>query len=253
MMKNRKVSIITVSFNSADTIARTIDSVLNQTYDNVEYLIIDGGSTDGTNDIINGYKDRFSLKPGYELIHVSEPDDGIYDAMNKGINLSSGALIGIINSDDYYEYNAIEIMINTWESVDYSEYVILHGLLRQLRGGIEYSVVLNKVDFIYEKMIQHPTCFVPRTVYEKIGLFNTRYKYVADAEFLMRAYEAGIGFIPVYKIIAAFESGGLSETTAAIQEAYRLKYEKGKMSWLSFYLLRTLDPVKSFIYRRLWN
>ena len=95
------ISIITVSYNAVKTIEDTITSVLNQTYSNIEYIIIDGASTDGTLEVIKKYQDDIS-------IIVSEPDKGIYDAMNKGIERANGELIGIINADDWYEANAVE-------------------------------------------------------------------------------------------------------------------------------------------------
>ena len=99
----KKISIITVCFNSQKTIGRTFDSVLRQTYPNIEYLVIDGQSTDGTTDIIREYEPLFQGRMKW----VSEKDEGIYDAMNKGIRMATGDLIGILNSDDYYEDNAV--------------------------------------------------------------------------------------------------------------------------------------------------
>ena len=104
---NIKVSIITVCFNSEKTIRRTIESVLYQTYPNIEYIIVDGKSTDGTVDIVKEYLPAFQKR----LRYVSERDKGIYDAMNKGIRLSAGDVIGIINSDDFYEPDAVENIV----------------------------------------------------------------------------------------------------------------------------------------------
>ncbi len=102
-----RVSIVTVSYNSEKTIGRTIESVLGQTYKNIEYIIVDGASKDGTMDVVEGYRDDF----GDRLKVISEPDDGIYYAMNKGIGLATGELIGIINSDDHYEPEAVAHMV----------------------------------------------------------------------------------------------------------------------------------------------
>ena len=104
-----KVSIITVVFNGIRTIEQTIKSVLNQSYKNIEYIIIDGGSTDGTLDIIRKYENYLSYI-------ISEPDHGIYDAMNKGIQKSTGDIVGIINSDDWYEVNTVSQVVERFES-----------------------------------------------------------------------------------------------------------------------------------------
>ena len=104
------VSIITVSYNAEKTIEQTILSVLNQTYTNIEYIIIDGKSTDGTNEIIQKYKDKIAY-------YVSEKDSGIYNAMNKGIKAANGLLIGIVNSDDFYELDAVEINVKHYLSM----------------------------------------------------------------------------------------------------------------------------------------
>ena len=123
-----KITIITVVYNNYKTIKTAIESVLNQTYNDIEYIIIDGGSTDGTLDIINNYKDKISL-------FISESDNGIYDAMNKGVNLSSGDLIGILNSDDLYDNNiVIQNVVNEF---------LIDKNLDILYGDLVY---VNKID-----------------------------------------------------------------------------------------------------------
>ena len=239
------VSIITVCYNSEKTIRRTIESVLHQTYKNIEYIIVDGKSTDDTCRIVSEY----SLLFGDRLRFISETDQGIYDAMNKGIRLSAGKLIGILNSDDFYESDAVEYMVAAWDG---TREQILHGMMRQLRHGREYGVILTSADFLHEKMIQHPSCFVTRAVYDKIGLFDLQYKYVADSELMMRAYEAGVSFKPVYHVISNFEEGGISEKAAAQIEGFRLSRKKGEISFIKFLILCAYSPLKSMIYRKIW-
>lgn len=246
MRDNILVSVITVCYNSEKTIRRTIESVLHQTYKNIEYIIIDGKSTDSTCKIISEYAALF----GDRLRVISEPDHGIYDAMNKGIRISTGELVGILNSDDFYEKDAVEYMVSSWDG---TQMQILHGLMRQLRHGKEYGVILTSADYLSEKMIQHPSCFVTRTVYDKIGLFDIRYKYVADSEFMMRAYEAGVPFRPVYHVIANFDEGGASEKAAAQIEGFRLSRQKGDISFVKFLILCVYAPIKSMIYRKIWG
>ena len=123
MEENIKVSIITVCYNSEKTIRRTIESVLNQTYDNIEYIIVDGASTDQTMDIVKEYEPKFSGRMRW----ISEPDEGIYFAMNKGIDMAAGELIGLLNSDDTYESNAVKSIRDALVSEPYQ---ILYGFAR---------------------------------------------------------------------------------------------------------------------------
>jgi len=177
-------SIITVCYNSEKTISDTIESVLNQTYQNFEYIIIDGGSTDGTLEIVKKYEPKFKGK----LRWISKKDEGIYDAMNKGINLANGELIGIINSDDWYHYNSLEVLNNNYEEkVD-----IYYGNLYKIRE-IETKLYIkkingNKLHLIKKIMsIPHPSCFVHKRWYKKIK-FDTKYKINADYKFILDSY-----------------------------------------------------------------
>lgn len=213
-----KVSIITVCFNSAHTIRQTFDSVLGQSYPNIEYLVIDGQSTDGTVDIVREYEPLFEGRMRW----VSEKDEGIYDAMNKGIRMASGELIGIINSDDYYEEQAVETMVNAMTE---EKYQILYGGVRTWKNGKEESVGLLSHEFLRERMIGHPACFVTRSVYEDFGIFNTKYASVADYDFMLRMYEnKEVKFRPVYHVIANFRLGGMCSTDTAYLDLVRLQH-----------------------------
>ena len=200
-MSDILVSIITVCYNSEKTIERTILSVLNQTYKNIEYIIVDGRSKDHTLDIVKKYKTNF----GNRLKIISEKDNGIYDAMNKGIRNASGQLVGIINSDDYYENTAVEHMVSAMRDAPYQ---ILYGLLRKTRDGIENQVVMTKHENLTNVMIPHPTCFITKKLYVDLGMYNTDYKSCADYDFMltMKDYPE-VHFIPVYQVIATFEEG----------------------------------------------
>lgn len=130
MQKNIKVSIITVCFNSEKTIIDTLESVLNQSYENIEYIIIDGKSKDKTVDIIKRYENKFKEKK-IEYKWISEKDSGIYEAMNKGINKSTGEVIGIINSDDWYEKNTVEKVMKEYKI---KKFDMLYGNLRMIKN-----------------------------------------------------------------------------------------------------------------------
>lgn len=217
---NVLVSVITVCYNSEETIARTVESMLQQTYDHYEYIIIDGASTDNTLEILKSYEPRF----GGKMKIISEPDSGIYDAMNKGIRNASGALIGLVNSDDFYEKNALEIMVREYNKL-HKKYVILYGFQRNLSGENEISVVLYHHQYLRQQMITHPTCFVSRQVYRDFGMFDTSYKSSADYEFMLRLlYGKRVFFQPVYEIISNFQIGGMSGSQKGYRETAKLQY-----------------------------
>lgn len=158
-MENILVSIVTVCYNSQKTIEDTIQSVLHQSYPNIEYIIVDGASKDDTLKIIKKYECVFAGR----MKLISEPDHGIYDAMNKGISCARGELIGIINSDDYYEQDAVEKMVGRMQR---GSCQILYGMTRALRGGVEDSVSIYSHHFLQQRTISHPSCFVSKKVYD---------------------------------------------------------------------------------------
>ena len=165
-----KVSIITPSLNSEKTIEQTINSVLNQRYTDFEYIIIDGNSSDHTVDIIKEYISLF----GGRMRYISEKDDGIYDAMNKGIKLARGNVIGIINSDDWYEKDALEKVVNFFSNNDTD---VIYGKMNILteNAQLEEYPVCDLSALWYKMVIPHPTVFVRREIYKRYGVFNTQY------------------------------------------------------------------------------
>jgi len=224
-MKNIRVSIITPCFNSESTIERTMKSVLEQDYENLEYLIIDGGSTDRTLKLVEKYEPLF----GGRMKVISEPDNGIYDAMNKGIKNASGELIGIINSDDCYEPNAVETVVSAMVT---NKYQILYGMMRIIKAGVETKVTMPKHENLAEEMIAHPTCFVTKKVYTDFGMFDTKYRSCADHDFMLRMREhPEVSFVPVYKILASFTEGtGMSSKGDSMMEAFGMLRDHGILS-----------------------
>ena len=181
-----KVSVITVTYNNANTLAHTMQSVLTQTYANIEYIVIDGGSTDNTLQVIEQYKPLF----GERLIYVSEPDNGIYDAMNKGIKLSSGDVIGILNSDDFFtSNNVIETLVSSFDNDIEAIYGDIHfvnpnNLNKTTRY---YSGKLFRPWLVkYGCMPPHPSFYVRKSIYERFGNYNTNYKIASDFELIAR-------------------------------------------------------------------
>ena len=217
-MQKTLVSIITVCWNSEKYIRDTIESVLNQTYKNIQYIIIDGKSTDKTLSIIDEYKERF----GDRLTLVSEKDSGIYNAMNKGLALVKGELVGIINSDDYYELNAVEKMVEQYKLHGSGVY---YGFERSLKDEKEYCIVRKNPDFLKETMIAHEATFISTDIYKKIGNFDENYRIVADYDLMLRIKEAEVIFFPVNAIISNFRFGGASSSRTVWLEMFKLKHK----------------------------
>lgn len=226
-----KISIITVSFNSAATLETTLLSVAEQSYADREHIIVDGGSTDGTLAIIDRYRSSLS--------HViSEPDDGIYDAMNKGIALATGEIVGILNSDDLYAGPAIlekiaGVFSDPLTDACYSDlvYVRPDNLERVVRY---YSGAGFKPDrFAWGWMPPHPTFFVRRALYGQYGLFKTDYKIAADFELTARLlfhHKVRYAYLP--EVTVRMRTGGVStagwrSTILLNQEVLRACRENG--------------------------
>lgn len=235
------VSIITVCYNSEKTIERTIYSVLHQTFTDIEYIIIDGKSTDGTMNIIRKNTESYKSK----VTVVSEQDNGIYDAMNKGIRLAKGEIIGIINSDDFYELDTVE---NIMKYFDNHKLQVLYGLMRVLDNGIEKKILMDSHHYLRQEMIPHCTCFVSKKAYQKYGLYDLKYKYVADYDLLYRYSKVEeIEFVPIYCILANFSEGGASSSYDAKIESLRFRFKKKLISRKQYMLLVLKQKMKQFI------
>lgn len=197
------ISIVTVVRNGAATLERAIQSVLRQSYPNIEYIIVDGASTDETPVIIRRHEDR--------IYWISEPDGGIFDAMNKGVSLAAGEYIALLNADDFYRPDALELVARAIREssgeVDcvYSDYVFLVGDI-----GIK-KVFRATLGLTRGMTLCHPGMFVSRKAYEKYGLYDTRYKYAADFDLALRLRLAGAKFVKVDAPVVYFTSGGAAE------------------------------------------
>jgi glycosyltransferase involved in cell wall biosynthesis len=212
MNKYPKISIITVCYNSQKTIKHTVNSVRSQDYPNIEYIIIDGLSTDWTLKILEYYKDNIDH-------FVSENDNGIYDAMNKGIALSKGDIIGILNSDDFYPNN--EVLSRVSKVFRESGCDCLYGDLLYVNKGYARKIErywksgpfsISKLDKGWT--LPHPTFFVKRSVYEKYGYYNTDLSASADYEMILRLlynYRLNVVYMP--EIMVKMRTGGESNAT----------------------------------------
>lgn len=220
------ISIITPCLNSEKTILKTLISVYNQTHKDIEYIIIDGNSTDTTMDIVRSFFSDNALRFSSHTI-ISEPDDGLYDAMNKGIKRAIGELIGIINSDDWYEVNACS---DAWLSHQKHPNHIINGLLRIHTNNGTYIKGYSAECLEQRQMIQHPTCFIPKDIYKQHGTFNTCYKFSADYDFFCRVYNLKVKFILLEVILANFKIGGASSNPKTEIESRSIAVKYGYLA-----------------------
>lgn len=208
-----KISIITVTYNSSQTLEETILSVINQTYKNIEFIIVDGKSTDSTLQIIDKYKNQIAK-------FISEKDNGIYDALNKGISLATGDIVGILHSDDFYtDYTVLEKVAQTFsnENCDglYADLYYVNKentnkIIRRWKSG-----TCKENSFLFGWMPPHPTFFVRNEVYKKYGMFNLDFKTSADYELMLRfiaRYKIKLSYLPAF--IVKMRVGGQSNVTA---------------------------------------
>lgn len=207
MVRCSKITIITACYNSEKSIEKTIKSVLDQKYPYIEYIIIDGNSTDNTMNIVNKYKDKID-------IIVSEKDDGIYNAYNKGIKLSTGSVIYFLNSDDYlYNENVIgeigQLFINN------DKIKMIYGNVLSVDDKSKFQYELGKKITLNDlkecRMIPHQGVFVKKELFEMYGLFNENYKICSDFDFVVKCFkydETDIKYMN--KIVAVYSQGGIS-------------------------------------------
>lgn len=209
-MQDFKISLITVTFNAGSTISRCIESVIGQNFTNIEYIVIDGGSTDNTLEILDQYKAHINIL-------VSESDKGIYDAMDKGIKLANGDVIGMLNADDFF---ADSIVLNTIADtfvkqeaqIVYGDldYINLQGkIVRKWRSG-----VYTRNKFKYGWMPPHPTFYCKKDLFKQFGLYSLEHGTAADYELMLRfmyLYKVKAVYLP--KVLVKMSTGGASNKT----------------------------------------
>lgn len=183
-----KVSIITATFNSAATIADTLESVLSQTYADIEYIVVDGDSRDNTMNIVNSYAPKFEGR----MKIVSEKDNGIYDAMNKGIRMATGDIVGILNSDDYFtSSDVVEKMVEAFPPEADAVYGDVH-FIRDKRPNVVVryysSRLFRRFMLRFGFMPAHPSLYVRREVFKRVGLYKTDYRIGSDFEMVVRMF-----------------------------------------------------------------
>jgi glycosyltransferase involved in cell wall biosynthesis len=245
-VQDLKISLITVTRNAEKTIRRCIESVIAQNYNNIEYIIIDGGSTDATMQIVSQYKQHIHL-------FISEPDEGIYDAMNKGIKKSSGNIIGILNSDDYFAYNDVISCVAsafTRQTADVVygnlDYVSPKGaIIRKWHSGAYTTGMFN-----WGWMPPHPTFYCKRSLFEKMGLYDLQFGTAADYELMLRFIH--LNKVNVYylnKTMVKMNIGGISNKTYLNRlNAWIFDYKAMRKNGVKFPLLCIIfKPVRKIM------
>ena len=201
-----KISIITPTYNAERYFEQNIKSIISQKFENIEHIIVDSESTDDTIKIINNYRDHFSKI-------IVEKDFGIYDGMNKGIMSAKGDIIGILNADDYYNNGALKLVSKTYEYSSKKD--IIHGRMNIVYKNMQSLSLGDLSDKAFKNghfKLNHSATFVPKSIYDKLGLFDIKYKSGADREFLLRAYHKNVKFLQIEKPLANFRIGGFSSS-----------------------------------------
>ena len=229
-----KISVITVCYNAQNTIERTIQSVLNQTYQDIEYIVVDGASTDSTLQILQQYQDK--------LKYISEPDNGLYDAMNKGIKMATGEYVMLLNADDKFYDN--EVVGKFAKMCEEKQTDLIYGNLAFLNKGnisVQKHKSLNKI-YLIKNTPQQPATFYKKSVFEKVGFFDTQFRIVADQEWFLRAFlKFHISAFWLDETVTLFSTEGLSNNPyheqkheAERQKMFSLYFGKFEFIFYSF-------------------
>lgn len=229
------VTIVTVAFNSAATIERTVESVAAQTHAHTEYVIVDGGSTDATVDILRRRSDEIDL-------WISGRDEGIGDAFNRGIALASGRYVALVNSDDWLEPTHIERAVEALRASN-ADFVFGDLLVHGRDGNLEFAIRgdSNYFRVIRRRMpdLNHPTVVCRADVFERCGLFDTRYRVAMDYDWLLRGYRMGVRGCYVEGLISHMDGNGVSHRNArrGLREVREISIKHGypaALAWLGY-------------------
>jgi len=236
-----KISIVTPSFNSVETIEQTILSVLGQGYNNIEYLVIDGDSNDGTIELLKKYKNDIDYC-------VSEKDNGIYHAMNKGIAAASGDFIGIINADDCYEEGAIFKVANLIKSSSSIEAVYANSkyLIPNRPPIIIQGRNPLKRDDFFNMPMAHTTVFIKKKCFDLYGGFDESFKASGDFDLLFRFFDSGVQFTYLDTVLTEIKFGGLTSTSFISNQENKLVIKKRGAS-LNMRLKSNLFAIKRYL------
>jgi glycosyltransferase involved in cell wall biosynthesis len=245
-----RVSIITVCYNRKHTIAKSIESVLGQDYSNIEYIIIDGNSSDGTKEVIENYSERISK-------YISESDKGMYDAINKGLSIATGDIVGLMHSDDvFYDKNVVSKIINAFNKSDDSDGVYGDGIY--ISNDMDERIIRNRIGGTYdfEKLKLgwlplHPTVYLKKSIIEEYGDYNLDFKIASDTEFLLRyLFKHKIKMVYLNEYVVKMRMGGLSTSYSrafeVLYEDYRI-YKYHHLSAVQAVFLKKLKALVQYI------
>jgi glycosyltransferase involved in cell wall biosynthesis len=236
ILNNIGISVITIVLNQKDLIEQTIKSVLDQKGVDVEYIVIDGGSTDGTVEKVELYREHITY-------FVSEPDGGIYQAINKGISFASNPLVGLIHCGDYYKKNALKTVydefLKTKPDVIYGNIEVIEKVGNKVISRFptaNHKLLRNKMS------VFHPSTFISLKAYKEFGLYNISYRSAADYEFLLRLFINGCVFFYIPQVLAVFRAEGLSSKNfkLSLEENIRIRSKYfGKWNGYRYLLLKS--------------
>jgi glycosyltransferase len=248
-----KISIITAVYNNADEISIAINSVLSQTYKEIEYIIVDGASTDGTINVIKSFGNQITT-------FISEPDKGIYDALNKGLSLATGDVIGVLHSDDVFNNSrVIEVIAQrfnnegcdaTYGDLEYVSKTDVTNVIRYWK-----SCPFDVKNFRRGWMPAHPTLFMRKKIYDEYGMFDTRYKISSDYDLILRTLASGnLKCLYIPMVITRMKLGGASNKS--IPNLWKKSYEdwlalrRNKKGGLLVLFLKNSSKLHQFIRKR---
>tara|TARA_B110000008_G_C16978470_1_gene567163 strand:- start:5691 stop:6464 length:774 start_codon:yes stop_codon:yes gene_type:complete len=245
------VSIITVVFNNVGQIKEAIKSVLSQNYSNIEYVVIDGNSNDGTKEILEEYRNQISVL-------LIEPDKGLYDALNKGINLSSGEVIGFLHSDDFFANR--NVVNDLMECFDNENADVVYGDLDYLKRGSNKLILrhwhagnFSKRKLNYGWMPPHPTFYAKKELYQSFGCFNPNYKIAADYDCMLRILKQDISVSYIPKVFVKMRTGGKSNKNLKniVQKSYEdyIVMKNHNIGGVISLICKNLSKLQQFLIR----
>ena len=238
------ISVVTVSLNSARQIPRALESVVAQGDSLFEFILVDGKSSDGTVGIVENYRPQL----GSRLRILSESDSGLYDAMNKGIALARGDVVGLLNSDDEYLPGALRDVQSTFALEDAD--VVLADVIAVTENG-DFRISSDARDLKKKMTIAHPGCFVRRDLYARIGGFDIRYRIAADYDFLLRCFRFGARFSRLNRVVTRFAGGGASSRSWQLAGEMFTIHSRQISKWhASFYLVIRAGSILGLKLRR---
>ncbi len=215
------LSVVTICLNCGDQLQKTIESVLQWPADQIEYIIIDGGSEDLTIDLLRAHDSRLEY-------WVSEPDAGISDAFNKGISLCRGAVIGLLNAGDWYESDTLQVLQEEFSGDAATQPGVLCGRM-QFWSGREKAYCTDSIPALLPKdmTVAHPSCFVKSSVYHRFGGFNPEFRLAMDYELLLRLFTCGVAFARTRSVLTNMQHDGISEQhwQKALHETHRARQQ----------------------------